>query len=84
LTAASDAQSTFFFPHAICTIIKSMTLLQRLIQMVTDWIGGIPMDILGDRAEEAVDEWRKKRRLRREKQSDGNEQREQPSENTNE
>jgi len=61
-----------------------MTLLQRLIQMVTDWIGGIPMDILGDRAEEAVDEWRKKRRLRREKQSDGNEQREQPSENTNE
>jgi len=52
--------------------------------MVTDWIGGIPMDILGDRAEEAVDEWRKKRRLRREKQSDGNEQREQPSENTNE
>lgn len=52
--------------------------------MVTDWISGIPMDIIGDRAEEAVDEWRKKRRLRREKHSDGNEQREESPEDTNE
>jgi hypothetical protein len=82
--AALDAQSPFFFPRSICTIIRGMTLLQKLIQMVTDWIGGIPMDILGDRAEEAVDEWLKKRRLRREKHSDGNEQREEPREDTNE
>jgi hypothetical protein len=58
-----------------------MTLLQRLIQMVTDWIGGIPMDILGNQAEEAVGEWLKKRRLRRAKESDGNEHREEPDEN---
>jgi hypothetical protein len=58
-----------------------MTLLQKLIQILTDWVAGIPMDILGDRAEDAVDEWRKKRRLRRGKESPGDKQREEPCEN---
>jgi hypothetical protein len=81
LPVAPAAQSPFFSPDETCTIIKSMTLLQKLIQMVTDWIGGIPMDILGDRVEEAVDEWRKKRRPRPGKKSGGNAQREEPHDN---
>jgi hypothetical protein len=58
-----------------------MALMQMLIQMVADWVRGFLTDILGRRAEQMVDKWLKKRRLRRGKQSHGDKRREETCEN---
>jgi hypothetical protein len=58
-----------------------MALLEMLIQMVADWLGGSITDIVGQRAEHAFDKWLKKRRLQRAKKSRDSKQREEPCEN---
>jgi hypothetical protein len=55
-----------------------MALLEILVQMVADWLGGSVTDILGQRAEDAVDKWLKKRQSRQGKKSRESKQRDDP------